>query len=711
MPTEDLLSLVDPLIGTDSHYGFSTGNCLPLAAVPFGMNHWSSQTAEGSWFFDRRQRKLQGIRATHQPSPWIGDYGALTIMAQVGELMTSANRRASAFRLDRSIVRPDHLCFDLIRYRTRMELTPTKRGAAMRFRFPEGERGRIIFEPVKGPSTICIQPDCRVVAGYTEGNSGGCPPNFACYFFARFSAEFSGYGTFVGDQVAPGESERDGERAGGYVEFSPGSGSQIELRIATSLTSVEQAARNLAREIGDESFEEALERTHRLWNETLGRIAIEDEDLEAKRIFYTCLYRSHLFPRIWHEEDADNSIIHYSPYDGEVRPGVLYTDNGFWDTYRTEYPLLTLLHRDRVAEILQGWTNAYKEGGWFPQWASPGYRACMVGTHIDAVMADAVAKGVTDFEVDTALSGMLKHAYEPGDEAGSYGRIGIEDYKRMGYVAADRHDASVARSLDYAYDDWCIAQVARLRGRETEAASLLERSLSYRSSWHAEAGFMRARNADGSWVQPFDPYRWGGPYVEGGPWQSSWAVPHDVDGLIEMMGGRERFVARLDEMMSTPPFFEVGSYGFEIHEMTEMACADFGQYAHSNQPVHHVLYLYALAGRPDLTRHWVRRVMDELYTVDHFPGDEDNGEMSAWYVLSAMGLFPVCPGDPRYVLGVPRFRKMTIRPEGGEEIVIERVGAGCVSSVELNGSAVDGVRVAHEDLLRGARLRFVTAEE
>jgi predicted alpha-1,2-mannosidase len=703
-----LLELVDPLIGTDSHHGFSTGNCLPLCTVPFGMTAWSPQTAEGSWFFDRRQRKLQGIRATHQPSPWIGDYGHFVVMPQIGELHLSPSKRSSAFRLEKSTVKPHHLKFELLRYRTTVELAPTKRCAHLRVSFPEGEIGRIIVEPCAGNGAFEVCSGENSVCGYTSGNSGGCPENFACYYYVTFSRPIKQFGAFSGEVVKPNESGIDGNRAGGYVEFSEDA-SQVEVKIGTSFISVHQAHRNLARELGNASFDETLERAERVWLESLSRISVEDNDAVAKSIFYTCLYRCHLFPRFWDEEDGDGKVIHFSPYAGEVREGPLVTDNGFWDTYRTIYPLFALLIPERLAHIMQGWVNALKEGGWFPQWASPGYRACMVGTHIDVVVADAISRGVTDFDVKAALDGMLKHADEPGDEAGNYGRIGIEDYKELGYVAADRHDSSVARSLDYAYDDFCIAQVAHHCGRTDVADRLLERAKYYANLWEPSTGFMRARTADGKFAEPFGEFMWGDPYVEGGAWQSTWAVPHDVSGLIDLFGGRERFIAKLTQMLAMPPHFEVNSYGFEIHEMTEMASADFGQYAHSNQPVHHVLYLFAAAGYPWKTQHWVRKVMDELYTPSMFPGDEDNGEMSAWYVLNALGLFPLTPGNGTWMLGAPRFDSVTLKNDLDRSFQIKAVKnsskSAYVSKVEIDGVEEQSLWISHARLKHGTQIR------
>jgi predicted alpha-1,2-mannosidase len=707
-----LVQYVNPLQGTDSHHGLSTGNTLPLIALPFGMNHWSPQTAEGRWFFSPRHAKLQGIRCTHQPSPWMGDYGAFTIMPQSGRRLLSAVKRAAGYRLDRSTVSPHHFRAELFGNGTILELTPTTRGAVLRFTFPAGRPARIILDPAGGESFVSVRPDRRTIVGYTRHNSGGTPEGFAHWFVATLDCEIDSWCTFSGEEVWEAEEGRAGERVALCAEL--GSAGVVTMRVATSFISEEQAERNLRLELGGSTFEEVLARAHATWEANLSRIAVESDEETHLRTFYSCLYRTQLFPRVWHEEDEADQLVHYSPYDGKVHPGVLYTDNGFWDTYRTEYPLLALLSPSRLSEILQGWVNAYKEGGWFPQWATPGYRACMVGTHIDAVMADAVARGVTGFDVPTALEGMLKHAYEVGDPAGAFGRIGIEDYVRLGYVTNASHE-SVARSLDYAYDDFCIAQVARYLGRDDEADKLLARAGNYRHLFDPAVGFMRARNPDGSWQEPWDEFWWGNPYVEGGPWQSSWAVQHDPAGLIELMGGEDAFVAKLDQMLTTPPRFEVGAYGFEIHEMTEMGVVDFGQYAHSNQPVHHVLYLYAAAGRPWRTQREVRRVMEELYWPDGFCGDEDNGEMSAWYVLSALGMFPLCPGRSEWVLGSPLFKRATLRLESGKEVVIEALENSTESlyvlSCTWDGELVEKGFLTHERLCQGGTLRFEMGEQ
>lgn len=702
-----LLRYVNLLQGTDSHHGYSTGNTLPLVAVPFGMNHWSPQTEEGRWFFSPHQRKLQGVRCTHQPSPWMADYGNFVVMGQTGPRFLSAGKRASAYRLEKSDLHPHRFATDLIRYRTRMEMAPSERGAIFEFKFPEEEVGRIILEPCSGVSSATVREDRQTIVGFTRGNSGGVTEGYAMYYAVTFDRPMDSWCLFSLNDVYEAETEEK-EKLGFAAEFQDGG--QVTMRVATSFISIEQAELNLARELAESTLEDLALEAALVWEESLARIQVETENEVQKTTFYSCLYRTQLFPRIWHEPNAQGELFHRSPYSGGIYPGILYTDNGFWDTYRTVYPLFALLQPDRLAEILEGWVNAYKEGGWFPQWATPGYRACMVGTHIDAVMGDAVARGVTNFDVATALEGLLKHAYEVGDEHGAYGRIGIEDYKELGYVAHDRHHESVARSLDYAYDDFCISQVATALGRSDEAAKLLDRAKNYRHVYDPEVGFMRGRNADGSWLEPWGEFNWGSPYVEGGPWQSSWAVQHDPAGLIALMGGDEAFAAKLDQMLVTPPHFVVGVYGFEIHEMTEMACVDHGQYAHSNQPVHHVLYLYNAAGKPWRTQKEVRRVMDEMYSPHGFAGDEDNGEMAAWYVLSSLGLFPLCPGHASWTIGSPLFKRATIKLGEGRELVIEAPHNSAenvyVRRLAVNGLDVKDLSLSHATLTAGGTIRF-----
>ncbi|HLP00246.1 MAG TPA: glycoside hydrolase family 92 protein, partial [Fimbriimonas sp.] len=497
-----------------------------------------------------------------------------------------------------------------------------------------------------------------------------------------------------------------GEQLGLCVELGEGSG-EVSVRISTSFISHDQAGLNFAQELAGKQYDELMLDATQTWEDLLDTITIEGSSEEQAQTFYSCFYRTKLFPRIWHEVNGDGKTVHYSPYDGQVHDGPLYADTGFWDTYRTQFPIMTLLEPDRHSEILQGFVNAYHESGWLPQWPSPGHRVCMPGTHLDVTFADAVAKGLADFDVPAALEGMVKHANNPvGDGPYGAGRDNIQEYLDHGYVLATSH-ASVSQSLDYAYDDWCIGQVATALGRNDVAEQMNARADNYKKLWDGSVGFMRARHADGSWLTPFDPIGWGGPYCEGGPWQSSWAVQHDPEGLIELIGGPAATVAKLDEMLSSPPRFNSGDYSQEIHEITEMAVADFGQYAHSNQPVHHVLGLYAYAGRPDRMQFETRRVLEEYYKPLTLPGDEDNGEMCAWYVFCALGIYPFCPGRAEYVLTSPLFSRAVVSLPSGVPLEVVAKGTGrYVSSVRLNGRLIEGFLVSHSELSAGGVLEF-----
>jgi predicted alpha-1,2-mannosidase len=444
------------------------------------------------------------------------------------------------------------------------------------------------------------------------------------------------------------------------------------------------------------------------WAEHLDRAKIEGGTVDQQRTFYSCMYRALLFPRTWHEMDASGKPVHYSAFNGKVEPGVMYADHGYWDVYRAWYPWMSVMFPERLGEILQSWVNAYREGGWMPQFPAPGYRACMTGSLIDAVFADGVVKDVPGFDVQAAYEGLKKHATEPGDADKGYGRRGIEDYLRLGYVAEDHTHQSGAETVDAAYGDFCIAQIAAKLGHKEDAAMFEKRSHNWRNLFDAKTNFLRGKNADGSWVThggaPFDPVRWGSPYVEGAAWQHRWDVPHEPEELFKAMGGDAVAAAELEKMVTMPATFDVGSYGEEIHEISEMAARNFGQYDHGNQPVHHILYLFALAGKPDRTRYWTRRVMEDLYSPDEFAGDEDTGAMAAWFLMSAAGFYPVCPGKPEYVLGAPLFEKMTLTLADGKRLVITAKGSS--GSLRVDGKAYTKRVISHADVLKAGTMEF-----
>lgn len=715
------LDYVNPLQGTDSIYPYSNGNTLPLTSLPFAMNAWAPQTTEagGGWWFNPHHNRLEGLRITHQPSPWIGDYGHMAFMPQTGPLAVDAHGRSSSFRQKDMIVRPDYFKIRLLRYETTMELTPTERCASIRLTYDRRDEARFILAPFPGESSMTIDPTNNTVTGYTTAKAGGTPDNYRMYFVAQFSCPIVTANSGLFDQKYKVIHELSGtdERIGAYVGLSLPENGIVEVRVSTSFISQEQAFTNLNREIGQRSFDEIHQAATAVWEKQLSVIEVESDDVDKLKTFYTSLYRTSLFPHAIHEFDANGEQIHYSPYNGRIEKGPLYADIGFWDTYRTSFPLYNLLYPSFMNEMMQGWVNAYRETGWMPKWASPGERSMMPGTLIDVSFADAVVKGNTGFDVESAYEGLLKHATTVSSDQ-RYGRKGMKEYLQFNYMPADIHThESVCNTLDYVYGDFCIAQIAKHLGREEEYQHLIKRAENYKHMYDPSVGFMRGKLQDGSWLEPFDPTLWGGPYTEGGAYQSSWAVQHDLLGLSEVMGGRQAAKERLDALFAAEPAFKVGSYGFEIHEMSEMAMIDFGQFAISNQPSFHFPYIYTALGYPALTQHWVRKTMDELFSSqsDGLPGDEDNGSLCAWYVFGAMGFYPLTPGVPEYVLGTPYFKKMTVHLENGQQIVIEAPGNAddqkYVTGVQMNDVSIQNLYLTHDQLVNGGTILFEMSSE
>ena len=696
---ELLADLVNPLQGTDSTSLFSRGNTLPITAVPFAMAHWALQSSNrNAWFFQPRDQRLEGIRCTHQLSVWLGDYGHATFIPFSGDPSPEASARASSYRPEELTISPYFLKLRLARYRCFLELAPTERCSVMRFTFQDsGEAGVMIDLPGEDAEAHCDAASGTITA-LTRANSGGVPAGFVAYYVVRTDARISGF-----------EVKELKDRRVAVVRFAAQAEKPVMLRVGTSFVSFEQAARNLDGEVGEEPFEQVKREAATRWEEALGRIRIQGGSETQRKIFYSGLYRALLFPRIWHERDSEGKFIHWSAFSGKVEPGVMYADHGYWDVYRAWYPMMALVYPERLGQILDAWVNAYKEGGWFPQFPCPGYRNCMTGSPLDFVFGDAVAKGIKGFDVQAAFAGLKKHATQPVAPGLGYGRPAVAEYAKLGFIPCDVAGDGVAETLDSAYGDFCIAQVAREAGMNEDAVMFEARSRNWRNIFDVKTRFLRGKLADGSWLEPFDPHAWGGAYVEGSAWQYRFSVPYDTDGLMEAMGGRAAFFGYMEEMLSQSPVFHVGSYGSEIHEMSEMAAVDFGQYAHSNQPVHHALYLFTAAGRRDRTQYWVHRVLNELYTVDNFPGDEDTGSMGAWYVLSSLGIFSMCPGKPEWVLGVPLFDQAEIRLQDGREIRIETHGrkpGEFLNRVTLNGVEQHGPSVLHSELVKGARLVF-----
>lgn len=715
-----LLDHVQIRQGTASTHAFSNGNTLPLVGMPFGNCHWTFDTSGGKWFYHPHERKLRGIRATRQPSPWIGDYGSFSFLPQSGVSCYSAETRAAAFRPEDALLAPDALAVQLLRDRAHVRLSASERCAIADVHFTTPAARRVLFDGGNGSSSWGYDAATQTLQFSVTNNNGGVPDNFACYYHIDIKgtciAEQSGVCCVAVEHAFQAGIHQCEQDNGGFVLEIEQDCRDITLYIGSSFISCEQAALNKQHELAEHDRRTLRRSVAETWNTQLACISIDGASTAQRDTFYSALYRCFLFPRQLHEYDADHNQLHYSPYDGRIHAGPLYTDNGFWDTHRTVYPLFSLLCPERLSEMLAGFINACREGGWMPKWASPGYRACMIGTHIDAVFADACVKDIP-FDIDAAYRGLLKHAFETGDGSNRHARIGLEYFEELGYVPCDKINEATSRTLDFACNDWCIAQIAERLNDHCTRDRLLERADYYRNVFDPEVGFMRGRNADGSWRDNgvddggFSATEWGGPFVEGSAWQCGWAVQHDVDGFIALHGGARQLEGKLDRLLATPPFFEVGSYGREIHEMSEMAAVDFGQYAQSNQPSHHILYFYTLVGRTDKCGHWIRRTCNELYNANDngLPGDEDNGEMSAWYVFSALGFYPFCPGKAAYVLGSPLFDQATIHLARGKTFTVtaadNKAEHAAVAGWQLNKSPLSGVWLTHQDIIAGGELR------
>ncbi len=712
---------VNPLVGTDSEFTLSNGNTYPAIALPWGMNFWTPVTNSDShngWAYQYDAYKIRGFKQTHQPSPWINDYGAFALMPMSGRLKIAPEDRGSWFSHKAEVVRPYYYRVYLADYDLTTEITPTERAAQFRITYPKAEASYLLVDAYAKGNTIKIIPEERKIIGTTRHNSGGVPANFKNYFVLVFDQDFTAGYTWKDGELAVDEAENTGEHVMGILKFNAARKHTLHVRVASSFISHEQAELNLKRELGRDSFDQTRAKAMETWNRELNRIEIEGATVRQKRTFYTALYRTLLFPRKFYEFDSDNNIIHYSPYNGKVLPGYLFTDNGFWDTFRAVFPFFTLMYPELNSQIMAGLVNTYKESGWLPEWASPGHRNCMIGSNSASLIADAYLKGIRGYDIETLFEAILKNSENEGPMH-SVGRYGAPYYNKLGYIPYDVGvNENVARTLEYSYDDFTIWKLAQALDKDADTVNTFEKRANfYRNVFDPTTNFMRGRNQDGNFQSPFVPEKWGDAFTEGCAWHYTWCVFHDPQGLIDLMGGQKPFIDKLDAVFHAPPTFDFSYYGQQIHEITEMLIANMGQYAHGNQPIQHAIYLYNYAGQPWKTQHWARKVMDQLYTPepDGLCGDEDNGQTSAWYVFSALGMYPVCPGTSEYVLGSPLFKQATLHLENGKAFVIKAKNNSpknvYVQEATFNGKAHTKTYLRHEDILQGGKLSLRMGDE
>ncbi|MCB0664504.1 MAG: GH92 family glycosyl hydrolase [Saprospiraceae bacterium] len=714
----DLVQYVNPLMGTDSEFSLSNGNTYPAVALPWGMNFWSPQTAKmgDGWMYAYDAYHIRGFKQTHQPSPWINDYAAFSIMPVTGALKFKEDDRKSWFSHKTEISLPHYYSVYLADYNTKVEFTPSERAAHFQITFPRTDSAYIVLDAFDMGSMVEVIAEDKKIIGYCRNNHGGVPDNFHNYFVLEFDKEFEIIRTFS-DSILTDKIKNEGNHVGAVIGFKTNKDEKVQVKVASSFISPDQAQLNLEREL-EASFEKSKLQAENEWNHHLGRIRVKSANPDNLRTFYSCLYRLLLFPRKFYEISAEGDTMHYSPYNGEVLPGVMFTDNGFWDTFRAVFPFFTLMYPSLNAEIMQGLVNTYKESGWLPEWASPGHRDCMIGSNSASIIADSYLKGIRGYDIATLYEAILKNTRGAGPVS-SVGRLGAEYYNELGYVPYDVNvRENAARSLEYAYADFTIYRLAEALNRPKEEIDLFrQRSENYRMLFDPESNLMRGKNKNGEFEDNFNPFKWGDAFTEGNSWHYSWSVFHDIQGLIDLMGGKEAFCQKLDSVFLLPPKYDESYYGFVIHEIREMQIMGMGQYAHGNQPIQHMAYLYNYAGQPWKSQKYIRQILSRLYHSgpDGYCGDEDNGQTSAWYVFSALGFYPVCPGTNEYVIGSPLFDEAEIKFENGASLKITAndngPGAPFIDDVILNGSPYQQTYFTHQDLQAGGQIEISMSDQ
>lgn len=708
---------VNPLMGSDSKIDLSNGNTYPIIALPWGMNFWTPQTgkAGNGFIYEYDADSIRGFKQTHQASNWINDYGEFAIMPVTGKIKFDEDERASWFSHKTEICKPYYYSVYLGEQNVVTEIAPTERAAMFRFTFQGADSSYIVIDALDNGSYVRVIPEENKIVGYTTKNNKSVPENFRNYFVLYFSAPFSSTATFSGDSLIKNNNEMKADHAGAVVGFKPSPGQRISMRIASSFISPEQAELNL-KELGRDDFDEVVNKAKKIWNRELGRIRIEGGTIDQGRVFYTCLYRCLLFPRKFYEINKESEIMHYSPYNGKILPGYMFADNGFFDTFRALFPFYNLMYPNHNKHIMEGMVNAYNESGWLPEWSSPGHNPFVTfGAYSASIIADAYTKGIRGYDINKLYEGIMKNSRQPPPSGiRSVGRLGVEYYNQLGYVPYDVNvKENTSRTLEYAYLDFAISRLAISLGRPKEEIDLFtKRSMNYKNHYDYSTGLMRGKNKNGEFQSPFNPFKWGDAFTEGNSWHYTWSVVNDVQGLIDLMGGKGKFITKLDSVFILPPIYDESYYHKVIHEIREMQVVNMGQYVHGNQPMQHVIYLYNYAGAPWKTQYWVRELMDRLYkpSPDGYCGDEDTGQTSAWYVFSALGFYPVTPAVDQYVLGAPLFQRATLSLSNGNQIRINASNNSSknryISKLLVNGKASDKNWLNYNELMKGATLTF-----
>ena len=710
---------VNTLQGTNSSFQLTRGNTYPTTALPFGMHTWTPQTGKNGdgWKYQYDKKTIRGFQQAHQCSSWTTDYCVFSFMPVTGKLVVNEDERATAFSHANEIAKPNYYSVKLDN-NIITEIAPTERGAHLRFSFPKNNASYLVLDGYTGLSELKIFPKERKITGYVSNNKNNKGRLIKSYLEIFFDKPFESFGTWENqtNTIQPGKTQGAGKGVGVYLQFK--NGATVQVKTASSYISPEQADVTLRAELGKyKTLENTKAAAARVWNEHLGRIAVAGGTEEEKATFYSCFFRASLFSRQFYEYDQAGQPYYFSPYDEKVHAGYMFTDTGFWDTFRAQFPLNALLYPTMHGRYMQALLAAQEQCGWLPSWSFPGEGGSMIGNHAISLLTDAWVKGIRTFDPEKALAAYLHEATNKGPWGPSNGRHGWKEYYELGYVPYPEYGEATAKTLEYAYDDFCAYQLASLTGNTFYKNIFARQMYNYKNVYDAKTGFMRGRQANGDWNPNFDPIEWGGPFTEGNAWHWEWSVFHDIQGLINLLGGPQNFNAKLDSVFSVPNKVKVGTYGGMIHEMTEMVMADMGQYAHGNQPIQHMIYLYNYGGQPWKAQQHVREVMRKLYnsTENGYPGDEDQGQTSSWYVLSALGFYGVCPGTAQYVIGSPVFENATITMENGNKFIINAKNNNAtnvyIQSAALNGKSYSHNWLTYDDIMRGGTLDFVMGNQ
>ncbi len=724
---ENPVDYVNPLMGTQSNVSLSYGNLYPNISRPWGMNSWTPQMNKmgNGWTYayeglnpkGRFEQKIRGFKQTHQPSPWINDYGQFSLMPITGDKVFNEDDRASWFSHKAEVATPYYYSVYLADHDVTAEMAPTERACIFRFTYPESNQSYVVIDAFDRGSYIKVIPEQNRIIGYSTRNSGGVPENFKTYFVIQFDRPFASADIYQDNNLQFETTERVGNHMGVIVGFKTKNKEKIVARVASSFISPEQALLNL-KELKDIPMEQIVTEGKNAWNQVLDKIEVDGGTETQLKTFYSCMYRSLLFPRKFYEIDANGKVVHYSPHNGQILPGFMYTDTGFWDTFRCLFPFLNLMFPSINLEIQEGLVNTYRESNFYPEWASPGHRGCMVGNNSASVLADAFLQGVKVTDPEKMWEGLVYGANHVHPRISSTGRAGFDYYNRLGYVPCDVINESAARTLEYAYDDWCIYQVGKAMNLPKEEIEIYaKRSQNYKNLYRDDFKLMCGKKQDGSFNDPFSPFKWGGDFTEGNSLHYTWSVFHDVEGLIGLMGGRNEFNRMMDTVFALPPVFDDSYYGGTIHEIREMQISNMGNYAHGNQPIQHMIYLYNFSGQPWKSQYWTREVMNKLYAPipDGYCGDEDNGQTSAWYVFSALGFYPVCPGSGEYVMGSPLFKKAVLHLEDGKSVTISAPENNknniYIQQAKVNGKIYNKTYYSISEMKKGMNIQLKMADK